>query len=165
MKIALDSMDELKITQTLLDLVELPSRALLRYCPESKQHPAAPSPRALPDFIPDPLPSIELPDGNANQKNAKRKAYQDLLGKAMQCLLTNGTAPRTEATLKILETMHRKSEAALIFPAMVEDQERVSVSRAKKHLFKVASAEHTCMDVFGWAADLMEPVRGTRFIQ
>ena len=155
----LDAGSDLGLVQALLDVIKLPVLTLSRF--------VAPEEPVKPVFSPpDPLPSSELDGGTPSQKRAKNKAWMDQWALAMQELLTNGSAPRTHHTLGLLDAMHRKRTAALRRHQPVGAQALVTITSAKNYLYrKVSKRDRTCVDVFGWAADYLAPIRNTAFLR
>ena len=115
-----------------------------------------------PSCIPDPLPSSEcaIPE----QVAAEKRANEDLWAKAMQVLLSNGTAPASLETLEILQRLHPKRHRELRRHAITAPQVQVTTKLAKDFLYQRAADDRTCIDVFGWASDFLFPVRATPFL-
>ena len=96
LKQALDSEDDLQLTQALLDLLELPTMALSRFLP--KPHHNMPR-EARRDFKhPDP-PGSEK-GGHPTLRTATSLAHQDLPGKAMQVLASPRTRSKSATSCK-----------------------------------------------------------------
>ena len=159
LKAALDDGSDLSLMQALLDTTRLPLLTLARFVAKDEK-------RSQKHFTaPDPLPATELDGGNPSQRRAKNKAWQDLWSGAMQELLSNGSAPQTQETFKALDIMHRKRLNDLHLHAPQEAQEKVTTSAAKRFLYRAAAQKRTCLDVFGWAADFLLPIRNTAFLR
>ena len=86
-------------------------------------------------------------------------------GKAMQALLSNGTAPDDEATLKLMQDMHPTRTTPLRPHASTVPKVHVSVNEVKRVLYRATSKDRTCIDVFGWAVDFLFHVRATPFLR
>jgi hypothetical protein len=96
---------------------------------------------------------------NPTHKRAVQHAYQDRCAKAMRELLSNGLADPTHETLELLREAHPPSTGALTKHAPSGTQATASIKKAKVALRKCAGNTDVCMDVFGWAPDLLLPVR------
>ena len=155
LKEALDSDDPLQLTQALLDLLELPTTTLRRYLPKPGQ-----SNRHRSFNHPDPIGAEA--QGDPNMRRAVNLTYQDLTGKAMQALLSNGIAESNVKILEILKSMHPKRREALHTHPTTTPQVTVSVKAAKRALYNAAGADNSSMGCFGWSASLLLPIRGPR---
>ena len=62
-----------------------------------------------------------------------------------------------------MQDMHPQRKEALHPHKHEGHKVTVSVAQANNFLFRAASNDSTCMDVFGWAADYLFHVRGTSF--
>ena len=89
-----------------------------------------------------------------------RLMHQDLPGKAMQALLSNGTAEGTELVHSILCAMHPDRKEQLKPHKPTVDQVEISVETARKFLFRNAGADNSCIGSFGWKADDLLHIRG-----
>ena len=148
LKTALDSSDDLLMTQTLLDLLELPTRVLSRFVSPRKEKPR-------PDFQHPDAAGTEATGSRAHRRAESLR--QDLWNKAMQELLSNGIAKASPATLKILQQMHPERGEDLKKHKVGSDQVNVSPKTAKRYLFTIAGKDRSSLGCFGWSA----PVRGS----
>ena len=141
----------------LLDLLNLPGHALLPLLDQqTEEHLTARPPPGIPDPLLQPQPA---------QLAAKKRAYQDLWSKAMQALMSNGTAPDDEATFQQMKAMHPQRSTPLRRHQPTGEQVSLSVAHAKRLLYRAASSDRTCVDVFGWATDFLFHVRATPFLR
>jgi hypothetical protein len=139
LKDALDDGSELRMLQILLDLMELPLTAMYDLL---REEPKAASAEKPPQCVPDLLPTDVAPA----QKAAVRRAYQD------------------EATFEDMKAMHRSRDKPLRPHEPRGPQTTVTTKKAKGFLYKLATNDNACMDVFGWAADYLLHVRKTPFL-
>ena len=159
LKAALDDGSELALLQILLDLLELP---LLTFQEPLTCERTPASKNTPPPAIPDPLPNAA---SRPEHKAAVKRAYEDSWTKAMQAVLTNGIAPNTEDTFQQMDEMHRNRVKPLEPHDPHVDQVRVTTKQAKNFLFKAATNDRSCIDVFGWATDYLLHVRNTPFLR
>ena len=150
LRAALDGEDELRLMQTTLDLLELPTLHLLDEKRQKKDR----------HTQPDPVETSAAGDPRLNK--AKKLVYMDLPAKAMQAILSNGVASATAAVLQILTDMH---------PARRQDQHKheprgaqvtVTAGKAQQFLYARASSDTSAICCFGWTAAYLLPLRGLR---
>jgi hypothetical protein len=81
----------------------------------------------------------------------------------LQALLSNGAAPESSATLRIMQDMHPPRTEPLNMHAPPAARPEVSAAQAGSFLYMTAANDSTCVDVFGWASDFLFHVRATGF--
>ena len=109
------------------------------------------------------MPDAPNSSNKARQEAAKRRAYEDSWAKGLQTLLSNGAAPGSPATLRIMQSMHPPRAEPLNTHDPPVKRVEVSVAQAGSFLYRTAANDSTCVDVFGWASDFLFHVRATKF--
>jgi hypothetical protein len=156
LKKALDSNDPLELTQALLDLLELPTISLSPFLPRPR--PAKESYRDLkhPD-----VPGSER-GGEPLLRTATSLAHQDLPGKAMQVIASNGIASNTLEIRDILQRMHPTRQHPLKKHESKIRSVKITPKAAKRHLYSQACIDNSSIGCFGWSAFMLLPIRGAK---
>ena len=100
--------------------------------------------------------------GSPKSHRVRSLVHNDQISKAMQTLMSNACAQGT--VKRIMETMHPKRKQDLILHPPIVPQIHISTQTAKAFLYPKATQDKACMDVFGWSAQLLIPIRDRKGI-
>ena len=155
MKTALDNETELELTQMIIDLLGLPYRTLTQMLPSQRK-----KTNKLNFNHNDPKGSEAA--GSRIHREVEKLAKQDRMQKAMQRLLSNGSAGNSEKVFQIMKEMHPERKEELKKHPQIVKQVHISTKAASRFLYNAAKQDKSCPGAFGWSANWLLPIRGLK---